>query len=339
MGVSIIDLANYCNLSVSTVSRALNNQYGVSERARKKVLQAVDELGYVPNEGAKELVRKRSNVIGLILHGDDYEVEPAFLNHLPYINQVLKEAGKDTMIQTVSRVNYRKGELQQFIQKRNFEGCIIFPGFLKGHPIFEDVSRMTTPVVVLEEDMTAPHCSTVNTDEVLGGYLAVEHLILSGHKHIGFVNGPSFIHISNLRYQGYKHALQRHGILYKEEYVLESNYKGEGGADSAVELLRINPEISAIFFANDVMAMGAISRLTKLKISIPKDISIIGYDGHKLTQFYNPPLTTIQIDYKQIAITASKELLKLIAGGTGGNELIKPKLIDRESVRIIRNKS
>ncbi|MBM6619207.1 LacI family DNA-binding transcriptional regulator [Bacillus suaedaesalsae] len=335
MGISIIDLAKHCNLSVSTVSRALNNQYGVSEKARQKVLKAVDELRYVPNEGAKELVRKRSNVIGLILHGDDYEVEPAFLHHLPYINQVLNEAGKDTMIQTISRVNYHSGELQQFIQKRNFEGCIIFPGFLKGHPIFDDVLKIKTPVVVLEEEIEAPHCSSINTDEILGGELATEHLILSGHKHIGFINGLGFIHISNLRFQGYKKALEKHGIPYNQEYVMESNYKGEGGAEASTELLQRNPEITAIFFANDVMAMGAISNLSKRNIAVPQDISIVGYDGHRLSQFYNPPLTTIQIQYKEIGGKAAHALLELIEGRQGKSVSIVPRLLKRESVKRI----
>lgn len=335
MGISIIDLAKHCNLSVSTVSRALNNQYGVSEKARRKVLQAVEELGYVPNEGAKELVRKRSNMIGLILHGDDYEVEPAFLNHLPYINQVLSDAGKDTMIQTVSRKNYQSGEVLQLIKKRNFEGVIIFPGFLKGHPIFDDVLKSTTPVVVLEEDIVAPNCSTVNTDEVLGGELATEHLLLSGHKNIGFVNGPGFIHISNLRYQGYKKALEKYGIPYKQEYVIESNYQGEGGAEASTELLQRNPEITAIFFANDVMAMGAISNLSKRNIAVPQDISIVGYDGHRLSHFYNPPLTTIQIQYETIATTTAHLLLELIDGGNGRYELVAPLLLPRESVKRI----
>lgn len=331
MTISIKDIARKCNLSVSTVSRALNNQYGVSDKAKQKVEKAVSELGYVPHMAAKELVNKKSNLIGFILAEYDYEVRPAFFELLPYLNKVLKDVGKESIISTVSYSKYKSGDLEKIIRTRNYEGCIIFPGFLEDHPILSDAIDLKVPTVLVEQDVVGPTCSSINTDEILGAQAATQYLIDAGHRNIGFVNGVGEATISKQRFKGYKQTLLENNLTFKKEFVIESDYTGEGGALSGWQLLKKNPEITAIFFANDVMAMGAIKTFYERGIHVPEDLSVIGYDDMFVSEFYNPPLTTVKINHEKIAINAGGLLLELLNGEEGRKELVHPELIIRSS--------
>lgn len=335
LNISIKDIAKKCNISVSTVSRALNGKYGVNDKTREKILQAAAELGYVPSLAAQELVNQKSNLIGIIIPDSDFEARPAFFELLPHINKTLNLYGQETIITAVDPFSYQSGNLEKLIKMRNLNGCIILPGFIKNHPIFMDIRKIHFPFVVLEEPVLTKTCSNINTDEVLGGYWATKFLIENGHRKIGFMNGYPFLELSKERLEGYKKALQEAKIAIDENLIISSDFTGAGGGKSVQVLLERDSSITAVFCANDLMAMGAISVLSQKGFHVPEKLSIIGYDGLFVGQYYNPPLATIKIANQRIGIRTAELLMELINGGTGKTERIQPELYKGMSVKRI----
>jgi LacI family transcriptional regulator len=322
------------NVSISTVSRALNGSYGVHKRTREQVLQLAKELGYVPDANAKSLVNKKSGLVGVIIPEYDHEVRPEFFELLPHLNKTLKLHGKNTIILSFPPRSYQANDLDRLMKQRNLEGCIILPGFLESHPILRDAKKLNLPVVVLEEETIGRYCSNIGTDEVEGAYKAVTYLIENGHKRIGFVNGPyDYVHICKERFLGYKKAMEEAGLYFDQRFIVNSDFTGAGGAKSIQQLLKQNPSITAVFFANDLMAMGAISYLCAQGYKIPEDLSIVGYDGLFMTEYYNPPLTTIQNNNQRIGIQAAELLIELINGGAGRRVRVSPVLLERKTVK------
>ncbi|QOR68180.1 LacI family DNA-binding transcriptional regulator [Cytobacillus suaedae] len=337
MGVSIKDVAKKCGLAVSTVSRALNRQYGVSKETMEYVHKIADELGYVPNLQAKELVQKKSNLVGVIIPESDAEARPAFFEIIPFLNQTLSLYNKEVLIVTVTTTprKYIANKLEMFIKARNLEGCIIFPGFGSDHPIYKEAKKSNYPIVVIEENVLTKTCSNIQENNVMGAYLAVKHLIDHGHKKIGFINGPTLASICHDRLKGYRQAMAEHSLPLEEKWIITSDFTGEGGAKSVSELIAAQKQITAIFFANDIMAIGAISYLSSKGINVPKDLSIVGYDGMFITRYTTPPLTTIGSDPSIIGIRTAELLMELINGGVGKMERTTPELIIRQSVKQI----
>ncbi|MDR6550458.1 LacI family DNA-binding transcriptional regulator [Paenibacillus qinlingensis] len=335
MRVSIKDIALKCNLSVSTVSRALNGDYGVKSATRTSVMKVAKELGYVPNIAAKELVSQKSKLIGIILNESDGdgEARPAFFELLPHINKTLAIFNYRAIIYTINSNSYIRGEITDIINLRNLSGCIVVSVFRENHPIYEDIKSLNNPIVVLESSILTRICSNINTDEVMGGYMATRYLIDNGHKQIGFVNGPQNFEISNERFEGFQKAIEESQLQISDTAIIWSNYTGSGGKDSIHQLIQNNPAITAVFFANDLMAMGAISSMAESGILVPKDISIIGYDGLFVCKYYNPPLASVVIDNAAIGVRAAELLLELINGGSGKTVRVMPKLFEGKSVR------
>ncbi|MCF6138628.1 LacI family DNA-binding transcriptional regulator [Pseudalkalibacillus berkeleyi] len=333
MKPSIKNIAELCKLNPSTVSRALNNKYGVKPETRKSVMEAAVELGYVPNLAARELVYKKGNLVCIIIPESDAEAQPAFFAMLPYMNRILRTHGMETMIYAFDPYRYRQGELMELVQKRNLRGCIVLPGFMKHHNIFNDIRTITTPCVVLEVSVNSEMCSSIHTDEVYGAYIATQHIIDFGHTRIGFINGPSNVQICEERMSGYKKAIENAKLILKDEDVVYSDFTGKGGGEAIITLLKQSPDLTAVFIANDLMAMGAISKLSEEGYHIPGDISVVGFDGLFVSQYYNPPLTTIKNDDYTIAIQAAKSLMGIIEQNTVAEIRIKPELIYGKSVK------
>lgn len=332
ISTTIKDIAKAMNLSFSTVSRALSGAYGVNEQTRNLVIEKANELGYVPNLGAKELVLRKTNLVGILLTEFEHEARAPFFESFPSINKTLNLYGKHSVILSLNPITYRKGDYALLIKKRNLEGVIVLGPFNKNHPILQDVKVSTIPSVVYDERILGKCCSCIGTDERKGAFDAVTYLLNNGHRRIGYVGGFREPDISKERHAGYQEALRCSGITAEEGLEEHSDFTGRGGASKALDLLRRDPSITALFFANDLMAMGAVSALAKQGIRVPEQLSIIGFDGFFLGEYYNPPLTTVKINDHKIGIRAAEMLIELINGGTGKRELIPADLIVRDSV-------
>jgi LacI family transcriptional regulator len=331
-------IAKALNLSTSTVSRALNNVYGVNPATRKLIQDMAKEMGYVPHLGAKQLVGKRSNMIGVFIPQFEFEASAGYVEMIPPLQQALQSNGKDALFFSIPFSDYPANRLTECMGSRSLEGCILFPAFSADHPIMREALHLQVPCVNFG-DVVGPRCSSVISDDREGGRLVGRRLLASGHRVVGFVNGPPHLRICKERYEGFCEALSEQGIVHNPALVSVGNFSGASGAKSASELIAIHPDMTAIFCANDLMAMGAIMELSRSGASVPDEISIIGYDGDTFTAYASPPLTTIKHANQQVSLRAVQLLMGLLEGNPGTRETISPKLMERRSVACLPEQS
>ncbi|MCD9025888.1 LacI family transcriptional regulator [Cohnella sp. NL03-T5] len=329
--VGIKAVAKALNLSVSTVSRALNGVYGVNAATRKLVEETAKSMGYVPHLGAKQLVGKSSNLIGVFIPQFEFEASDGFVGMFSPLQNALQSYGKDALFFSIPFSNYQNQRLTECITSRSLEGCIIFPPFSEAHPIIQEVLRLQVPCVNFE-DVIGPRCSSVISDDREGGRLAGRRLLEGGHRIIGYMNGPPGIRICKERYAGFCEALSEFGIEHDSSLVVIGDFSGASGAKSAIELRHRHPEMTALFCANDLMAMGAIMEFARAGILVPEEVSIVGYDGDTFSAYTSPPLTTISHARDEISSRAVQMLMEIIKGNSGTKHSVPPQLKERQSV-------
>ncbi|RED56818.1 LacI family DNA-binding transcriptional regulator [Cohnella lupini] len=324
-------VAKTLNLSVSTVSRALNGVYGVNPATRQRVQETAKAMGYVPHLGAKQLVGKGSNMIGVFIPQFEFEASSGFVDMFSPLQMELQRYGKDALFFSVPFLNYPSNRLTECMSSRSLEGCIVFPAFSESHPIMREALDLQVPCVNFE-DVVGHHCSSVISDDREGGRMAGAKLLSEGHRVIGYLNGPAHLRICKERYAGFCEALRDSGIEHKPSLVAPGDFSGSSGSRSAIELVNSNPDMTALFCANDLMAMGAIMALTKHGISVPGQLSIVGYDGDIFTAYTSPPLTTVRHSREATSSRAVQLLIELLEGNAGRREAISPELVERQSI-------
>ncbi|MBP1995453.1 LacI family DNA-binding transcriptional regulator [Paenibacillus eucommiae] len=335
MNSTIKDIAQKLNISTSTVSRALNGNYGVHPKTMEKVMAAAREMNYVPNLGAKQLVGKGSNLIGFFIPEVNWEARPdGVISLLPHMNPALQEHGKDVLIFSVPPFSYVQGRLGEWIAMRGLEGCIFETYFTDEHPIVQDALDLDIPSINFSGAL-GPRCSFVQSDNYEGGVSGGKYLLEQGHRCIGYVNGPPHLSICKQRYAGFCAAFAEAGLHYETDLLENGDFTGTSGGHAAMELVLRRPDITAIMFASDLMAMGAIRTLQAAGRRIPEDISILGYDGKVFSAYSSPPLTTLMHQSSLIGTRAAEMLIDLLHGGTGKGEFVSPSLVVRESAACI----
>lgn len=292
--MTIKDIARECGVAVGTVSRVLNNHPDVSEKTREKVLAVVQKHNFILNTNAKQLKEQNRKTIVVIVKGTSSILLNSLLERiqkriepLPYNASVVVLDEYDNEAKAANRIYY---ELKPV-------GII----FLGGSPdLFqEDFAKLLVPCVVISNEaqlIEGVLLSSVSTDNFTAAQYSANYLIQNGHEKIGVIGGDlGGSGITQRRYDGFLSAIQRAGLTfdYETAYVT-SKYSFEDGAAAAKRLVEKFPDMTAIFAMSDAMAIGASRQLTDMGYKIPDDISIIGFDGISLADFYCPRLTTIR---------------------------------------------
>ncbi|MED4402196.1 LacI family DNA-binding transcriptional regulator [Metabacillus fastidiosus] len=300
---SIKDVAKLSEVSVATVSRVLNDKGYVSEDTRKKVEQAIAELNYRPNEVARSLFKKQSKTIGLIV--------PDITN--PYFPELAK-AVEDTamklgytMILCNSDEDIEKEQryLDILLQKY-VDGIIVFSNTLS----MDQIRKLNIPIVSIDREISKD-LPTIVVNNKKGAKLASSFLREKGCKRIAHLRGPYGIVNADERYAGYMDVVAEEEWFH-EGYIVNGDYDMHSSIEATTELLRLHPEIDGIFAASDTMAIGAIKAVHKLGMKVPEDISIIGFNGIRLSEATTPELTTIVQPIYELGETALTMLVKLI---------------------------
>lgn len=332
MEVTIQHIAEKLGLSVSTVSRALNGSYGVHPKTIARVQEAAQSLGYVPNLGAKQLVTRKSNLVGVFMPEMEKESIREFDDIFATLRKALRLYQKEILIFSVPFTEYKPNSLTEWVRMRNLEGCVFMPPFAKNHPLIKEAVKLQVPSVNLGSAV-GPRCSLVASDDREGGKIAAAYLIGQGHRRIGYITGPPDVSICEERYKGFSEILLTEtGTLHDSAQLEYGDFGGESGAVAVLKLLARAPELTAVCCANDLMAMGAVMELARKGISVPQDISVMGYDGAFFTAYNNPPLTTVRHQYERMGTLAAEMLLEVMNGGAGRTLKLVPELICRESV-------
>jgi len=331
---TIRDVANLSGVSTKTVSRVLNGDRYVRPETKERILDAIRQLHYHPDPAARSLRNGTTNTVGVVVgHSADVVFSnPFFAEVLRGIGRTLAGGGYKVVLMTYSR-DLTQGEL---INHRLVDGFILM-SIAQEDPLIEHLQRMGIPFVVTTKHETAP---CVDVDNVLGAYLAVTHLTQLGHREIGLVNGPVDLTNCREREQGYHKALQEAGIPHRPDLVVSGPFGDDAGYQMVQHFWHLPDPPTALFVSADLTAIGVMRGAQQIGLTIPDDLSVIGFDGVSLGQYMNPPLTTISQHADRKGTVAAEMLLRLINGEAARplQVVLPPELIVRQSAGLCRTR-
>jgi LacI family transcriptional regulator len=306
-GADIVQVAQRAGVSPATVSRVTNGRSTVDKRLAKRVWQAIEELGYTPNPQARALVSGRSRVLGLLVS----EITNPFF---PELMQSFEDiAGEHDFEVMVGSTNYNRERAKIFIRRlvqRKAEGVAVMTFRAESHFLDELIAE-DIPLVTIDESANAARSLVLEVDYAQGIDEAVQHLALLGHRRIGFASGP-MPHLTNMRRKdAFIHSVKKIGLPAASAPVFIGDHTFEGGTQAATHFLRLKSRPTAIVCSNDMMAIGVLRVTAERGISVPGDMSVVGFDDIHLAEFVNPPLTTVRMSRQDLADAAFKGLERL----------------------------
>lgn len=317
------DVAKLAGVSHQTVSRVLNDHPSVSPRARARVEAAIAELGYRRNVAARNLVTRRSQTIG-VLASDLVQYGPA--RTLLGLERAARDAGYYVSIATLRDVTLETvSESLDHFTDQGVDGVVVIvphPGILEAF----DTLSTRLPIVAATSD-PARAIAGAAVDQRAGAFLAVQHLIEQGHSSIGHLAGPLDWYDAVERLEGWRQALGEAGL--ETGPLVAGDWGANSGYEAGVALAKM-PEVSAIFVANDQMALGMLRAMHEQGVRVPADMSIVGYDDQPEAAYFYPPLTTVKQDFEELGRQCIASLLDTLRQGhTDGRRLVEPTLVLR----------
>lgn len=331
--VTIKQVADETGVSIQTVSRVINNRYDVSAETREKVQKAIERLGYQPNAIARGLASKRSRTLGLVT----YDFTDFFFAQV--ITGAEAEAHRHDYFFLLGNSRCEPDEEPIYLRlltERHVEGVIfVRESAPNDTQHLQTLQSAGVPVVVTGFYDPKSNLNLVDVDNLSGGYRATRYLIEHGHRQIALVTGPLFNQAAQDRRQGYLRALEEFGIAYDPDLTAEGDYTHNSGYLAMKQIMARRKPFTALFSSNDRMAIGAIAVINQAGLSVPEDISVVGFDDVPETSFSHPPLTTIRQPMIQLGQAAVRVLVQAIElPGMPPQQLkMDVELIERQSVK------
>lgn len=308
--ITIKDIARTLNISPSTVSRALKDHPDISPATKKAVRELAKELDYQPNSIALSLRKSKSFTIGIVI---PQIVHHFFSTVISGIEDVAYDAGYHVMI-CQSNESYEREVLNtQALLASRVDGMLVSVSHETNDvKHFESIIKRGIPVVFFDRVVSSLNTSSVEVDDFGGAYRAVEYLLKSGCRRVAHLAGPENLLNSQNRLRGYKKALDDYGVAQNYEHIITSGLTIEEGRKACLQLLEENEMPDAIFAANDPLAIGAMQVLKERNISIPEQVSVIGFSNEPLTSLIEPPMTTVEQPGFEMGQMATRLLLQEI---------------------------
>ena len=334
--LTIKDLSAQTGYSVGTISRVLNHQPNVSQKARDTILRAANECGFTLNANAKQLKQQHSNTILVLVKGTHNKV---FALLVESIQDQIAETNYALVVDYMDEAENEVLRALQLIREKKPLGILFLGG--NKEPFLADFDKIKLPCVLVTNDASQfpfPNLSSVSSDDKLAGKMAIEHLISLGHRKIAIIAGDhTDSDIGRLRYEGAMEAFREHDIAFDPETDCETvRYSCQDGYDAAQRLLQRDRDFTAIFAMSDVMAVGAIRGLRDEGKHVPEDVSVVGFDGVELGEFFIPRLASISQNVEALADRSFRMLLQNIEENTAAHyEVLPVSLLDRESAQRI----
>jgi DNA-binding LacI/PurR family transcriptional regulator len=334
MKVTLRELAQAAGVSVTTASRVLNrSDHAVSEESRERVLRAATELGYRPNVSARTLRMDRSLTIGIIA---DQITVPFTTAIFEGIENILNAQGYFCVFTSLhNNTDIQRDAIDSFLS-RGVDGIIIVDSWVSfAIPYFQ---RLQKPYAFCQRLFGTAVLNSVIADNAYGAEQAVLHLLNAGHRRIGLINGKETYYMARDRLQGYIAAHRRLGTVIDPQLILPSTWELDSGYEMARKLLELRERPSAIFAANDMLALGAIYAAQDIGLSVPENVAVVGYDDQPLAHIVRPALTTVTYPTYQMGVEAARILLRQIEGEQEFTDEIalKGQLIVRDSCGVGR---
>lgn len=327
---TIKDVAKLAGVALSTASYALSGDSKVSPKTKEKVLEAARQLNYRKNGFAMDLKRSRTNTIALIL--TDLS-GPYYSELIRSVQDVALSHGYDLI--ACSSMGGKDSTAVKFLREKRVDGAIVLAHNITDEILFASANA-SFPIIVMDRQTAGQGLINVMVDGEAGGYTATRHLIDKGHRAIAYISGPSNSFDNGLRYQGYKRAMREAGLEEKAKWRLSGGFIRDGGYKATKMMLMQGELPSAVFYGNDEMAIGGMKAFEEAQVSVPGDISLLGFDDIQLAEYVNPALTTIRQPMHELGSLAGHLLFQVLNGEeVNDTYTLKTELIERGSVKPI----
>jgi len=337
--LNIHEVARRARVSTATVSRAINRVPTVNPKLAQRVWRAINELGYYPNTQARALVSGRSRIFGLIVS----ELTNPFFPEIVQVFETIavRHHYEILLTSTMNDPEQMESSVRRMIE-RQVEGVAVMT-FGMEDALLEDLKLRQVPLVFVDVGPRRPRVSNLRIDYLSGIRQAVQHLAALRHERIAFITGPHALKSAMARKQAFLKAMREIGREPDLELIVEGNHTMEGGRLACGHLLAQTKKPTAILCSNDMTAIGVMRKCYEDGISIPRDLSVVGFDDIRLAQFMLPPLTTVQMSQAELARLAFDALLAEVEREEplpeGSEYVLKTALIERESTSMCRERA
>ncbi|HCE2129804.1 transcriptional repressor PurR [Vibrio parahaemolyticus] len=329
------DIAKLAGVSTSTVSHVINKTRFVSEEISERVNNAAKELNYyAPSALARSLKVNRTKTIGMLV---TTSTNPFFGEVVKGVERSCYHKGYSLILCNTEGDNERMRQSINTLLQKRVDGLILMCSSLEGERIDVFERYPDIPVVVMDWGPMLFTSDKIQDNSLRGGYLAAKYLIDCGHTEIGCITGPLIKHQAQMRYEGYKRAMNEAGLEFNANWIIESDFECEGGYHAFKQMAERGTLPSSIFVSNDMMAMGVINAANELGIKVPDDLSIIGYDDIHIAKFMSPSLTTIHQPKYRLGQAAVETLVRRLDDKSNEAQVVQlePTLVIRNSVKLL----
>jgi LacI family transcriptional regulator len=310
---NIKDVAARAGVSVTTVSHVVNGTRFVMESPRKRVEEAVRELGYVPSAVARSLKHNATRTFGMLIPNNS---NPYFAEVLRGVETRCFKAGYNVIIGNSEDDPARQASYLRVLAEKRVDGLVLVSSS-RDAGLMTLMNEMKIPLVLLDREVPGVDCDLVEVDHLTGGRLATEHLLSLGHPRVACISGPAGLSPSSQRRAGWKQALAEAGVDREPGDLARGDFSPRGGYLAMQALLKHQPRPTAVFVCNDMMAFGALAAAREAGILVPEHLSMVGYDDIQLAAYSAPPLTTVVQPKLQIGTMAAEMLLDRVKGRSG----------------------
>lgn len=330
---TLAEVAKVAGVSLMTASRAINNRPGVSPEKREDILRIADEMGYVVNRAAQKLSGARTRIIAVVA-----ELHTPFTSDLVLgMGAVARAADYEMLVYSLPVCDRRPPGSILDLLRQIADGVIVILPYESDY--LESVVSAHIPVVTIEQGIESAFPS-VTADNYQGGRSALQHLIELGHRRIAFISGNDRLTSARDRRRAYRDVLAQARLPYDPDLEVTGDFSRKSGFEAANKLLALPDRPTAIFAANDISAYGAIAAIREAGLSVPGDISVVGFDDIPIASQLHPQLTTVRQPLQQMARASVNLLLALVAGLDAPSEqiVLPTQLIVRESTVALRGR-
>ncbi len=327
---TIKQIAKKANVSIATVSRALNNDIRVTDETKEKVLQISNELNYKPNLVARNFVKKTSYAIGLILPDISDEF---FTDIIRGVDEITYKNGYYTMVASSHKHRTLADSITTFTQTGLIGGVILLMSTMTNE-LKNILDQAKVPVVLIGAGKQEHDFDIITIDNYQGAFNATEYLIKKKKfKKIAHITGPSENYDAFLRKKGFIDACKKNGVSINKSFIVDGNFTIDSGYHGFIQLYGLPEKPEAIFAANDMMALGCYDAANYFNVKIPDDISLIGFDDIFISKYINPSLTTVRVQIEEVGKAAATLLIERLKNSNGKSH----SLLKIPTELIIRN--
>ena len=329
MSVTIKEVAREAGVSVATVSRALNETGPVRAETRRRIREVADRLRYVPHGAARSLITNRTSTVGVLLPDLYGEF---FSEVIRGIDQTARRHGYHLLVSS-SHSDRAEVEAAFRAMRGRVDGLIIMTPEIDSETLEANLSA-TVPVVLLNCHVDGESNDSITIDNYGGAYAMVRHLIGLGHRRIALIRGAARNQDASERLRGYRDAMAVLGGAWTPDLELPGDFTEESGHEAVEHLLSLSPRPTALFAANDSMAIGALSALAAAGLQVPDDIALTGFDDIPIARFTTPPLTSVHVPITDLGSRGMRSLLEALEVGNRHlrrHETMQTRLVIRTS--------